>query len=359
MIVIYFLLFAFWLTVIPWCIGLIFNRWYTGEKLLSWSKTFLFGLMTEFVIFQLFAICLTFLRSSLTLLTILWLVSCGILFILGIREVIKKRKLNRHTFTKERKRRSRKKNIYRVENAMVLIAAIVLILFQVIFVTLHVHDDLDDAWYVGTAVISYFTNTLNLISPYTGEIMEHFAPDYVLSPWPIFCAMLGKLSFTHPAIIMHTFIPIIMIPLCYLVYFLLGKEIFNHNINKVLWLLLFLCILNIYGNWSIRSTSTFLLFRVWQGKAILSNCIIPLIIYIFIHMINDKDNKKIYFVILFITVMASTMISSMGVFLGPVILFALSLVDLLKYRRIENCIKAFICIIPCILQFIVYIGMRY
>ena len=357
MIVLNFLLVAFWLTIFPWAVGLIFNRWYVSEQRLSWLKTYLFGLMTEFVIFQIIAVCLTFLKSSLSLLTILWLISCGIVIALGIWTWIAQK--NIYVAKEKRHRRKRLFQKSNLENYVVAVVVIALVAFQVIFVTLHVHDDLDDAWYVGTSVVSYFTDTLNLVSPYTGEIMDRFAPDYVLSPWPIFCAMLGKLSFTHPAIVMHTFIPILMIPLCYIVYFLLGNEVFRKSTNKTLWLLLFLCLLNIYGNWSIRSTSTFLLFRIWQGKAILSNCIIPLLVCVFIYLVNDLENKKLNFVLLLITVMAGTMVSSMGVFLGSVMLFALSLVDLISYRRIGNGLRAFVCIIPCILQFVLYIWMRY
>ena len=357
MMVINFLLFAIWLTVFPWAVGLIFHRWYVGEQRLSWLKTYVFGLMTEFVIFQIIAVCLTFMKSSLSLLTVLWLISCGIMITLGVWTWISRKKI--YVAKKERGRRKRLLKKSNWENYLVAMAVVALVAFQVIFVTLHVHEDLDDAWYVGTAVMSYFTDTLNLISPYSGEIMAQFPMDYVLSPWPIFCAMLGRLSFIHPAIIMHTFIPIIMIPLCYVIYFLLGREISKQNTNRTLWLLLFICLLNIYGNWSIRSTSTFLLLRIWQGKAILSNCVIPLIICVFIYLVNDIENKKLYFVLLLITVMAGTMVSSMGVFLGPVMLFALSLVDLIWHRRIGNGLRAFVCIIPCILQFALYIWMRY
>lgn len=356
MIVINFLLFAFWLTIFPWGIGLIFNKWYTGERMLPWYQSFLFGLMTELVIFQIIAICLTFLKSTLTLLTILWMICCVLLFILGIWVgIVKRKKLVNNRTGREKKIKSK----YKWENGIVVVAVVALVAFQVIFVTLHVHEDLDDAWYVGTAVISYFTDTLNLISPYTGEIMSRFVPDYVLSPWPIFCAMLGILSDMHPAIIMHTFIPIIMIPLCYLVYYLLGKSVFKNDYNKAIWLVLFLCILNIYGNWSIRSTSTFLLFRVWQGKAILSNIIIPFIIYIFVLLVNDLNHRRMHFIMLFVTVIAGTMVSSMGVFLCSVELFILSVVDVLCFKRLKNSMLAFVCVIPCILQFAVYLGMRY
>ena len=36
-----------------------------------------------------------------------------------------------------------------------------------------------------------------------------------------------------------------------------------------------LSIINIFGNYSIRTNFTFLLFRIWQGKAILANIMLP------------------------------------------------------------------------------------
>lgn len=157
MIVLQFLLFAFWLTIFPWGIGLNFNRWYVGDRKLPWYKTIIFGLMTELVIFQIFAIVLTFMKSSLTLLTALWVGCCIILIILGIWGRISYRKsvVSRRSRKSKRKKYSLKSQW---ENIFVALVVIVLIAFQVVFVTLHVHEDLDDAWYVGTAVVSYFTD---------------------------------------------------------------------------------------------------------------------------------------------------------------------------------------------------------
>ena len=167
MIVIKFLLFAIWLTVFPWAVGLIFYRWYIGKKRLSWLKTYLFGLMTEFVIFQIIAVCLTFLKSSLSLLTILWLISCGIVIALGIWTWIAQK--NIYVAKEKRHRRKRLFQKSNLENYVVAVVVIALVAFQVIFVTLHVHDDLDDAWYVGTAVVSYFTDTLKLFKSFSYE----------------------------------------------------------------------------------------------------------------------------------------------------------------------------------------------
>ena len=386
MIILQFLLFAFWITVLPFGIGLNYNRWYGQGRWLPWLETYLYGLMTELVLFQILAICLTFLKSTLSLLTVLWLIGCGLLLASGIWiSVIRRRSpepaapetmagegmTEGHEETdgvEEQKEeegmtsgrltgRMQREGIWERRIVAVMVAA--LVVFQVVFVTMHVHDDHDDAWYVGTAVISYFTDTLNRISPYSMEVMGSFPLDYTLSPWPIFCAMLGRLSFTHPAILMHTFVPIVMIPLAYVVYWLLAKEIYGRNRNQALWLLFFLCVLNIFGNWSIRSTATFLLFRIWQGKAILCNIILPLVVYVFMKLAEGSRATKLTVPILCLTVTAGTMISSMGVFLGPAMLFVLSVVDAVSHRRLRNGLIALGCVIPCVIQFGMYLWIRY
>ncbi len=381
MIFLKFVLFAIWVTIIPFGIGLNYNRWHARERMFSWLEVYLCGLMTELVLFQILAICLTFLKSTLSLLTALWLVGCGILLFSGVlTEVFRKKFFRRKSSieledkecqnvadsrrnfkdkTVERQITGRKHHKLNWENRIVAVTVAALVLFQVVFVTLHVHDDLDDSWYVGSAVVSYFTDTLNRISPYSMEILPHFSMDYVLSPWPIFCAMLGRLTFTHPAIIMHTYVPILMIPLAYAVYWLLARAVFGQKKNRAIWLLFFLCVLNIFGNWSIRSTSTFLLFRIWQGKAILCNIIIPLMLYLFIRLADAQEKKGLAATALLITLTAGTMVSSMGVFLGPAMLFVLSVVDAVSHRRLKNGLIAVVCIIPCVIQFGIYLWMRY
>ena len=386
MIILQFLLFAIWITVLPLGIGLNYNRWYGQGRWLPWLETYLYGLMTELVLFQILAICLTFLKSTLSLLTVLWLIGCGLLLASGIWvSVIRRqspepaapeamageRMTEDHEKTdsvKEQEEeggmvagrltgRMQRESIWERRIVAVMVAA--LMVFQVVFVTMHVHDDQDDAWYVGTAVISYFTDTLNRISPYSMEVMEYFQADRVLSPWSILCAMLGRLSFTHPAILMHTFVPSVMIPLADVVYWLLAMELYGRNRNQALWLLFFLCVLNIFGNWSIRSTATFLLFRIWQGKAILCNIILPLVVYIFMKLAEGSRATKLTVPILCLTVTAGTMVSSMGVFLGPAMLFVLSAVDAVSHRRLRNGLIALGCMIPCVIQFGMYLWMRY
>lgn len=365
MIVLKFILFLIWFMVVPWMIGLNYHSLEEKKNMIIQAKYYMAGLCIELVIFQVYAIVLTFLKGSMMCLTGLWLVTMMPLCLSGLRKyfskeknviIFQKRQKENLTEYNRHRRFSSSKGQEQAEYLFVLVIAVILVVFQVIFVVMHVHDDLDDSWYVGTAVSSYFTDTINLVSPYSGEIGGFFHPDYTLSPWPVFCGMISKLCFTHPAIVMRNFIPVIFIPLSYFIYGMLAYRICEEK-RKTVWLMVFLSLFNLYGNWSIRSTSTFLLFRIWQGKAILCNIFIPLLVYFFMDYAESEKKKKKMLQIFFV-IGAGTMISSMGVFLAPVMLVALALVDTFLNHRVWNNIQLAICIIPCVLQFGIYLWMR-
>lgn len=349
MVILNFLIFLFWMLILPVSMGLNITRLQNQEDAVNLSKVFFFGFFFELISFQLLAWIFTYLKGSLTVLTIIWLLIQVITVIMGVKSYLKKKSM---IVRPEKEKLSSDKM-----SLMIFAVAVAIIVFQVVFVTTHVHDDLDDSWYVGTATTSYFTDTINQISPYTGEKMQYIPIDYILSPWSVFCAMIGKLSFCHPAIIMHTFIPIIFIPMSYVALALLAKYIFKQDFNKISWFVFFLAVFNMFGQYSIRSTSTFLLFRIWQGKAALCNIIIPLVIYFFMLMVEKRKREDA--ICLFLSVTAGTLFSSMGVFLSPILLGALSLVDLIRQRKISNCIWAIVCIIPCIIQLGMYVVMRW
>ena len=82
-------------------------------------------------------------------------------------------------------------------------------------------------------------------------------------------------------------------------------------------------------------------------------------LYLFIRLADAQEKKGLAATALLITLTAGTMVSSMGVFLGPAMLFVLSVVDAVSHRRLKNGLIAVVCIIPCVIQFGIYLWMRY
>lgn len=84
-------------------------------------------------------------------------------------------------------------------------AAILLILLQVAVLVFYAHMDADDSFYVGTATTAVETDTIFEVNPYTGALYQALPRRYVLSPFPVFLAVVSRLcAGLHPAIVAHT-----------------------------------------------------------------------------------------------------------------------------------------------------------
>lgn len=339
MIILKSIWFSIWMVIVPICVGSNFYRKRNGE-LAEWLKTYIYGFLFELSSFQIITLILTFMHKSLTADMIIWGSINLILVINGIFHLYR-----------ESVRMKRREYSWR-DLPMTACIVVILVMFQTIYVSVGMHVDMDDAWYVGTAMSSYCSDTINIVSAETGDVLQRFAGDYTMAPFPIFWAMMARITGIHPAIIMHTLLPLFLIPLSYGAYYLLAQKLFKKNPKRIAMFMFFLCFVNLFGNFSTRSTSTFLMFRIWQGKSVLCNILLPIIIYLFLCAVEEK--KRVYWVGVFLAVLAGTMVSSMGVFLGPVLLAILAFVDLIIDRKLENCLKACVCVVPCVLQFLVY-----
>lgn len=242
---------------------------------------------------------------------------------------------------------------------MVLLLIVLLgILYQILFVCLGLQSDADDAYYVGMAMTSFETDTISVYHPYLGTPVELKAmANYVLSPYPIFWAMWSKILGIHPAILMRSVLPAVSIVWSYIVYTLLAKKIFNTE-RKRLEFLLIVILANSFGAYSDRTSSVFLLQRIWQGKGVLAAILIPMLWYLLIRLRKEWENIYIY-VELFVTILASCLTSSMALFLCPVLLGAFAVEYLISERRWGVVGKLILCTLPCIVLAIMEVILLY
>lgn len=336
------ILFMFWIILVPAILGMLWIPRHLNEiKTVDVFEFYTMGIIIVFALFELIAVPITFMYGTLMSVTILWAVSCILLILMG----------GAYRFLKW-KDGIKCRFVKNYEKSKWGTAALVLILFQIVYIIFNMHIDDDDAWYVGTAVTSYASNTINRIYPYTGELMNMFPSDYTLSPYPIFYAMLGKLTLIHPAILMHTVMPAVLLALSYMVYYLLVNRLYDGNIKQTAPMMFFIALFNLFGCFSTRSASAFLLFRIWQGKATLCNIFVPLTIYMFMQAVEYKKWKN--WLCLGLCVIAATMVSSMGVFLIPVLLGTMSLIVAVVQKNRKQMKYVAACIIPCCVQFFIF-----
>ena len=318
MTIIQFMLAIFWLILLPLIIG--HNGNFFFSYILGWIKMF--------ALFQLIAIPCIFLYIKLNIVIIIWSILVFLWFsyyILVYRKNLYKKLL---------------KNCKKWRPTCLGVVAFLLILTQLLATNALTHADDDDSFYVSTAVTADYTNTMYVYVGDTGNPYEKFPSRYVFSPFPIYTAMIARLIQVHPTILAHTIFPFFLISMSYMLYYLLALEIFRQDKRKAGLCIILLCILNSWGNISVYTAASFLLFRSWQGKAVLANIIIPFLIYLLTKEYKrsylDLNKREIIFNQrnLFLSTTAASMVSSMGVFLAPILVGSYVLVFAFKSRKV-------------------------
>lgn len=304
------------LFIIPELLGLIITKFLDKEKN-NLILAFVLGCLIEFAICQLIAVPLIFMNAKFTTLLYIYI---GINLILLVVSICLNIKRIKELFI------NNLKSIKEMPKLLTLMVAI-LVGIQVYGLVGYMHLDDDDAFYVGTAVTSVQTNTIYKYSPTTGrESGEHLDLRYKLGPFPVYYAIMSEIINIHPTIFAHTIMPIVFLPLSYMVIGLLAKYLFKNNKEQTMLFLIFINIMSIWGNYSIRNTFSFLLFRIWQGKSILANIIIPGV-WLFYLLGKEDGFKLINYIMIFILILAGCLTTTMGIALPPLSLMLLVLAD--------------------------------
>lgn len=304
---------------------------------------YVFGWLVMLAFFEVVTVPLAFAEKSLTEVTWIYTViimSLGILYLGSC--IWKKKKIWQFSM-----------NISDINIYAVL--AIIIFLLQIVVAIFFVHMDADDAYYIGTANTSLSTDTLFLVEPDTGYPSYAVNTRYAFSAIMVFWAYLSKITGIHPLIIAHTIIPIVFISISYILWWEVGKCLLKGNEKRWIFFLL-INVINVFGNTSVYTQSSFLLFRIWQGKALLPNIILPSFLYFFLMLFGNKSLNRQWFTI-FVTVLAACCCSSMAVPLGAMVVGTGTCILVLTKRDWKIFLYGFMCCIPCLVIGICYLVM--
>ncbi len=299
------------------------------------------GWLVMLALFEAVTVPLTFAERSLTEVT--WIYTICIMLLCGLYFGIciwKKEKSWKYNFNIPGF------NLYAV-------FAILFFLLQIVVAVFGVHMDADDAYYIGTANTSLSTDTLFLIEPDTGYASYGMNSRYAFSALMVFWAYLSRITGIHPLIITHTIIPVVFISISYILWWEVGKCLLKENEKRWVFFLL-VNVINVFGNTSVYTQSSFMLFRIWQGKALLPNIILPSFLYFFLKLYGNIFLKKQWFAI-FVTVLAACCCSSMAVPLGTMVVGTGTCVLVLAKRDWKIFLYGLMCCIPCLVIGICYL----
>jgi hypothetical protein len=336
------LLIILWNVMIPSLIGYLVTHFMKKEDRDNIALNYVIGLIAVFGIFEPITLVAIYLKFSLTLLTnimmFIWIVLSLVSIIINYKRFLGIVKRAPQVFGSF--------NIF-------MAGALLLILIQGYVYMEYEHIDDDDAFFVATATTAVEKNNLYVNSAYSGGVYGGLPTRYILSPFSIYYAVMNKLTGIHATIYAHLYLPIIILVFVYMIYYIWGRALF-HNSRSIGMFLFLIGILNIFGNYSEFTTQSFLLLRLWQGKAVLAAGIIPFLLYVCYKLLKEEKQGAMW-VVLFLTSSAASLVSSMGIFLAPLAIGCWGLVNLIQTRKIKKTFFYMVCCLPCIICGIIYI----
>lgn len=236
-----------------------------------------------------------------------------------------------------------------------------LLLLQLVMAVVLAYGDGDDAYYVTTSTIAVQTDTMYAQLPYTGG-STLLDIRHCLAPFPILVAFYAKVSGLHPATVSHVVMPLLLIPMTYGIYGMLGNRLLAGRKRYFPLFLLFVSLLIMWGNYSLYTAETFLLTRTRQGKAALGNMVIPaclLLILLLCERFSEGHRaEKALWLLLTAAVTASALCSTLGGFLTVMLTGIFGLCAAAAYKRWRLLLPIAGCALPAVLYMGLYVLLR-
>lgn len=161
--------------------------------------------------------------------------------------------------------------------------------FQLYKAVAYASFDGDDAYYVVESLIAQESDVMYRILPYTGRPTD-LDVRHALAVFPMWVAFVSVKAGVHATIVSHVVMPVVLIPLTYLLFFEIGRLLFDSRENLPVFMIM-MGVFQIFGNVSIYTNETFFLTRTWQGKAVAGSLVIPALIWVFL-LLYGKENLE-------------------------------------------------------------------
>ncbi|MBD5522917.1 MAG: hypothetical protein HDR04_00575 [Lachnospiraceae bacterium] len=385
----------FWLAVIPFCIGLIPANFISAKKR-GPGFVLLAGYFGMWALFEVVAIpAVLFVKyDNFKVASVLFAVLSILCAAAGLWLWYRNRRAHKTSYKNDT-------NVNFVDRIKEWIAAqvkrmswaeriewllfFVLLGFQLYKAVAYASFDGDDAYYVVESLIAQQADVMYRILPYTGRPTD-LDVRHALAVFPMWIAFVATRSHIHATIVSHTIMPLVLIPLSYLVYYEIGRRLFKTNAygmkkegtaskktgrnraddgnifdreNLPVFMLL-MTLFQIFGNVSIYTNETFFLTRTWQGKAVAGCLVIPALFWMFLWIYDGKrhGDAGMWFVFVCIN-MAAGVCSSIAVFLVCILMALTAFCLAITERDYRVILKMGAVCIPNVIYMAVYVIVAY
>lgn len=350
---------VFWLLVIPFCIGLIpanfisKNRKTPGVVLLA-------GYLFMWAVFEVIAVP-----------AVLWILYDNFLFVLRwfTAAAIFLATLGVWLQFRMGKPRFRLSDILRKKLSMEAKIEWLLFFgfvgFQLYMAVTRTSFDGDDAFYVVHSLMAQQSGAMYRNNPYTGWSTT-LDIRHALAVFPIWVAFVAVKADLHATIVSHAIMPLVLIPLTYLIFYEIAKELFTKEIfpsrkENIPVFMIIMGMFQLFGNVSIYTNETFFLTRTWQGKSVVGNFVIPMTFLLILWIYHEKTEKRnreagLWFLLVCLNITAGFS-SSLAVFLLTILLAIMAVCLMVVERDIKISVKLGLTCIPNAIYVLIYLGL--
>lgn len=322
-----------YLVFFPFLLGFLL----VGRKRQSkWIAIYVYGMLGMMAAFQLACVPLVLTHRSLREAVILWHIFMGIFCVISVMR--KKVPAEGWTVKPEKWKRA---------EILLAVAALALLAIQCAAYVAGTHIDNDDARYVANAVAAYETNTMYHYHPNNGTVMKYFMGEIgkeTTSPMMMFYAAVSLIVRVHPTIMIHTVWAVVWVLVSYGIYWMLSACFYPESRRNRLIFLMFVMILQIFGNTSIYTASTFSLTRAWQGKALVPAVVMPFLLALFLRRWKEKEYG--WYRGMLLCSLAACLCSGMGVYLSAILIMAAAVSAAVKEMSLKTLVLGACCCIP-------------
>lgn len=324
---------SIYLALLPFFMGYLIAGRKKGTK---WIALYVYGMLGMMAAFQLACVPLVLLHRTLLEAVIWWHVLMGLFCAAACLK--KNRAADGWTVKPEK---------WKTEEAVLALAVLALLAIQCAAYIAGTHIDDDDARYVANAVAAYETNTMYHYHPNNGTAMEYFMGEIgkeATSPMMMFYAAVSFIVRVHPTIMIHTVWAVVWVLTSYGIYWMLSACFYPESRRNRLVFLALVMVLQIFGNTSIYTASTFSLIRAWQGKALVPAVVMPFLLALFLRRWKDKDYGWRQGLLL--CSLSACLCSGMGVYLSAILTAAAVISAAVKEKSIKTLVLGACCCIP-------------
>lgn len=347
----------FWLFIIPFCIGLIPANFISAEKR-SPGFVVLSGYFIMWALFEISAVPMVLwveyenFRTASAVFTVVTLLAAAA----GIWLLYRNAGGQRFRVTAVVKGLP-------AGNGIEWLLFFILLGFQLYKAVACASFDGDDAYYVVESLIAQEADVMYRILPLTGG-STGLDVRHALAVFPMWVAFVSVRAGIHATIVSHVVMPLVLIPLTYLLYYEIGCALFQKMPqDKLPVFMIIMALFQIFGNVSIYTTETFFLTRTWQGKAVAGSLVIPAVLWLFLLLCGgerkEKEDRRGLWLLFVCVQMTAAVCSSIAVFLVSILTALTAFVLACVRRDLKLLLKFAAACIPNAVYMAVYVFMAY